>query len=94
MRNRKLLETRRPCRADEMPAVVSLPVGDYDVLADSEEYGRITVPVVIEAGVTTTLSLDGRSRFPAMPETDASLVRLPNGQPIGWRAQPAHVALQ
>ena len=45
---------------DEIPEVVSLPVGSYMVVARSEKDGYIRRPVVIKAGQRTILDLDLR----------------------------------
>lgn len=70
----------------EDPAVVGLAPGRYDIAARATGGGTIKVPVIIEAGKTTTVHLDG-SKPPTgvreRPESD--WVRLPNGFVIGWR---------
>lgn len=71
---------------DQAPERVRLPAGTYDVVARSTAYGRIRVPVVIEAGRTTEVHLGGDWK-PALEPADASaLVRLPNQEIVGWRA--------
>ena len=45
---------------DEIPEVVSLPVGSYMVVARSEKGGYIRLPVAIKAGQRTVLDLDLR----------------------------------
>ena len=67
---------------DESPARVSIPAGRYYVLADSSSYGRVTVPVIIEAGRTTVVHLD--SEWRSLRNRAAGMVRLPNGEPVGW----------
>ena len=70
---------------DEAPQLVSLPVGSYQVLAESTDYGRVTVPVVIEPFQTTKVHLQGKGSWkPVMTPTATELVRLPDGEPIGW----------
>ena len=69
------------------PAKVELPPGKYRVVASANGYGRVTIPVVIEACQTTVLHLEGGGTWPdesAFNPTNA--VRLPDGQIIGWRA--------
>ena len=43
---------------DEIPEVVTLPVGSYVIEARSERVGYVRVPVVIKAGQPTVLHLD------------------------------------
>ncbi len=70
---------------DEGPVAVSLPPGTYQVKARAIGHGRVTASVVIEAGRTTSLWLDG-----SMPKeatnSAAGLIRLPGGQIIGWKS--------
>ena len=47
---------------DEIPDVVTLPVGSYMVVARSEKDGYIRLPVVIKAGQRTILDLDLREK--------------------------------
>ena len=66
---------------------VELPPGKYRVVASANGYGHVTIPVVIKAGQTTMLHLEGGGSWPnesAFNQTNA--VRLPDGQIIGWRA--------
>ncbi len=74
---------------DQSTQIVSLPTGIYEVVASSEGYGRIHVPVVIRAGQTTEVDLEGRWTERGNPTTDGDMVRLPNGQIIGWSASLA-----
>ena len=67
---------------DESPTLVTIPAGRYNVLADSSSYGRVTVPVIIEAGKTTVVHLD--SAWRSSGSHGANLERLPNGEPVGW----------
>jgi hypothetical protein len=66
------------------PAQVHLLPGRYEVKALRTGAGYVVVPVLIEAGQKTVLDLDGT----AMPQQSArnDVVRLPDGQVIGWRA--------
>lgn len=78
---------------DQAPMTVSLPPGEYRVLAEAAGYGRVTAPVVIEAGRLTEVYLTRNG----MPEWDAAtgaaLVRLPQGPVAGIRAhEPASQA--
>ena len=73
---------------DQSPEVVSLPSGTYQVVAESRDYGRVYVPVVIEAGQTTEVHLEGPGYWkPGESEANGrDWVRLPDGEPVGWRA--------
>jgi hypothetical protein len=75
----------------QSPAAVSLPQGEYHVKALAAGSGYVVMPVVIVAGKTTIVDLDGT----ALPQdTDASVesggaaqwVRLPDGRVVGSRA--------
>lgn len=67
------------------PAKVPLPPGEYHVKALVERGGFVIVPVVIEAGKTTVVDLDGEA-VPQDLSTNDELVRLPDGHVVGWRA--------
>ncbi len=69
---------------EEGPVSVSLPPGRYQIRARAAGYGKVTANVVIEAGRTTIVWLDGTGPKDAVAPT-AAQVRLPNGQMIGWR---------
>ena len=73
---------------DELPSQVTLPSGHYIVRAQSENMGTVYVPIVVRTAHTTRLHLErGKDwRDPAICEYPQLLVRLPNGQPIGWKA--------
>jgi hypothetical protein len=47
-------------RSDEIPEVVILPMGTYEIEARSERDGYVSVRVVIKAGRQTILDLDSR----------------------------------
>ncbi|HEX4138761.1 MAG TPA: hypothetical protein VHY09_00320 [Candidatus Methylacidiphilales bacterium] len=70
---------------NETPTTVTLHRGRYTVVAQ----GRVRVPVLIETGRRTTLHLDDETAWTpdATTAEKKDLVRLPNGQPIGYRAQ-------
>ncbi len=74
---------------DGTPALVKLPPGDYEVDARAEAYAgstiEVKVPVVIEAGHETAVHLGGDWR-PHGHYKRTELVRLPNGEMVGWRA--------
>lgn len=76
---------------DEEPTRIILPKGDYTIVAQSDTFGTVRVPVAIDAGKLTVLHLEGEKDW---EEASAGirrteLVRLPNGQPIGVRARTA-----
>jgi len=84
-----LLERVRNATAwmDENPALVRLAVGRYVVEAESESYGWVRVPVVIENGRTTPVRLErGWYASVGAAGTDGEYVRLPNGLIVGTRA--------
>jgi hypothetical protein len=65
---------------------VELPPGKYFVVARSNSYGIVTVPVIIAAGRETVLHLDGRDNWPEGTAPDAADgVSLPDGEMVGWR---------
>jgi hypothetical protein len=69
------------------PASVSLAPGRYRVVARANGFGFITVPILIEAGQSTVLHLEGGDPggdAPGFSQTNA--VRLPDGQIVGWRS--------
>ncbi len=71
---------------DETPELVELPAGRYQVVAQTAHYGRLCIPVAIEPHVTTKIHLEGPGSWqPQMPpKDDGDLVRLPDGEAIGW----------
>lgn len=70
---------------DELPMLVAMPVGHYTVVAESAAYGRVRVPVVIEAGRTTNVHLN--RDFGKQPQSSADeLVRMPDGEIVGWHS--------
>jgi hypothetical protein len=69
---------------DETPARVTLPANRYNIVAESSSYGRVTVPVVIQAGRLTIIHLDGDWKPPANTPKD-NLVYLPDGEAVGWK---------
>ena len=76
---------------DQEPTRVILPKGTYTVMAQSDTSGMVSVPVAIETGKTTVLHLEREKDWKdvAAGIRSADLVRLPNGQPIGFRAPHA-----
>jgi hypothetical protein len=49
-------------RSDEIPEVVTLPVGSYVIEARSDRDGYVRVRIVINAGRQTILDLDSRGK--------------------------------
>jgi hypothetical protein len=73
---------------DESPSLVKIPTGNYKVVAESAAYGRVTVPVVVQAGKVTVIHLD-RGWRPVSTVSINELVRLPDGEAVGWRSSLA-----
>jgi hypothetical protein len=74
---------------DQEPTRVILPKGTYTVVAWSDTSGEVSVPVAIEAGKITAVHLEREKDWKeaSCEIRSADLVRLPNGQPIGFRAR-------
>jgi hypothetical protein len=71
------------------PLAVELPPGKYRVVAHSNGYGYVTVPIVIMSRQITIMHLEGDGFWPdesAFNKTNA--VRLPGGVIVGWKAAP------
>lgn len=68
------------------PDSVSLPSGNYKVSATANGYARVVLPVVIAVGRTTVVHLDSSGFSLAKQNPKANLVKLPDGQIIGWLA--------
>ena len=71
---------------DRYPVIVSLPTGEYTVSSFVPGLGQTTVPVQIKPGQTTTLYLDGSANRLKKRVPREGLVRLPDGNVAGWRA--------
>jgi len=68
-------------------ARVKLPAGRYRVVANANGYGTVTVPVVVGSNRLTVVHLEGGASWPDMAaDNQASAVRLPDGEIVGWRA--------
>ena len=66
---------------------VGLSPGKYHIVAHSNGYGYLVVPVIIAAGQTTTLHLEGDGFWPNESAFNRiNAVRLPDGVVIGWKA--------
>jgi hypothetical protein len=72
---------------NEVPRTITLPPGEYLVRAETKNRMRVDVPVVIEQGRTTRVHLEAHWE-PPTEITKAELVSLPDGFPVGWRAEP------
>lgn len=66
------------------PVAVKLSAGKYFVVARSNGYGLVTVPVVVAGNQNTVVRLDGR-RDESMADK-AEAVCLPDGEIVGWKA--------
>jgi hypothetical protein len=87
--DKKLLEWIHNATRDMSQSVVpvNLPAGKYYVVARSNNFGIVTVPVIIVAGRETVLHLDGRQTSPeGMPTNPADAVCLPDGEIVGWKS--------
>jgi len=70
---------------EQAPRLVPLPPGRYRLHARASDYLLVEVPITIERGRTTKVHLDDRWQLPAYA-SNAGLVSLPNGNPVGWQA--------
>jgi hypothetical protein len=87
-RDRKLLEFIHNVTDDiiEGPVSVKLPVGKYFVVARSNGYGIVTIPVIIASRQNTILHLDGFDAWPDESEfNQTNAVCLPDGEIVGWK---------
>lgn len=70
----------------DAPETVVLPAGNYKVTARANGYVRVVLPVLVVAGKTTAVHLDSSGFNLPKQYPTGSLVRLPDGQIIGWLA--------
>jgi hypothetical protein len=78
----------RASRKDEEPQLISLPVGKYYVIGESESDGLLRVPVVIKQGEKTGVVLERGKSTDTDAKVDSSRgVKTPSGNVVGW---PAH----
>ena len=71
------------------PKQVALAVGEYRVVARANGYGTVNVPVVIRAGQSTIVHLEGSVWWPKSSGVyESDPVRLPKGEIVGWPAHP------
>jgi hypothetical protein len=73
---------------EQAPRRVALPPGKYLVRAPAKDYLQVEVPVTIERGRTTSVHLDDKWQ-PLAVAPNRELVWMPNGNPVGWRADSA-----
>lgn len=71
---------------DGLPDVVSLPPGSYVVEASAERFGAVTVPVMVQAFKTTEVHLRPGWKPDLEGRGKSDVIRLSDGQPVGWRA--------
>jgi hypothetical protein len=76
----------------EDPATVGLPPGLYKVRARAAAFGFVTTSVVIEAGKTTFIHLDGSELSSGIQTPASRIVRLPDGLIMGWQAKESREA--
>jgi hypothetical protein len=69
----------------EEPRVVSLPAGNYFVVARSIDSFSVEVPVVIQPGKLTTVHLDGKWS-PPLGTTQSEITYSPGDYAVGWRS--------
>ena len=68
------------------PVAVELPAGKYLVLARSNGYGVVTIPVIIVSKQDTILHLDGNDSWLNESEfNQTNTVLLPDGESVGWK---------
>jgi hypothetical protein len=67
------------------PVLVELPPGKYFVVARSNGYGVVTVPVIVAPSQQTILHLDGQSPNESSFDQN-NAVRLPDGEIVGWKS--------
>jgi hypothetical protein len=72
----------------EPPTRVSLPAGSYQIKAEGGKYGWVMVPVMIKDGQTTSVYLDGERHGGDLAANPDNVVKLPDGEIIGWAANP------
>jgi hypothetical protein len=86
--NRKLVKHVHNVTEDilEEPVAVELPAGKYFVVARSNGYGVVTIPVIIAPAQQTILHLDGQNAWPNESLfSQNNAVRLPDGEVVGWK---------
>ena len=72
----------------EPPTRVHLPAGSYTIKAEGGIYGWVYVPVVIKCDQTTPVYLDDENHPIASMASMNNVVKLPDGEIVGWAANP------
>jgi hypothetical protein len=66
---------------------VKLPAGEYFVVARSNCFGIVTIPVIMDAGRETVLHLNGGDKWSeGTAIIAANAVCLPDGEIVGWKS--------
>ncbi len=73
--------------SDESPALVTLPPGEYTVVAKTHGCGLCEVPVLIKPGQVTLVYLDDSHNLSETEEGGKEIVRTAGGKVAGWRVQ-------
>ncbi len=69
------------------PATIELPPGSYELIAETNGYSRVAIPISIARGQMTAIHLEGGGMPPRQSEfSETFLVRIPNGRVVGWCA--------
>lgn len=72
---------------DGSPDRVTLPAGTYNIIAESADYGLVTVPVIVQSGKTAAVHLDRDARTPK-PYSPKALVQFSDEEKGGWSGTP------
>src|ERR1700722_13488828 len=73
----------------ESPERITLAPGSYLVKAQAKGAFWVDVPVTIQRGRTTRVHLDNNWN-PTADAPNREIVTMPDGQPVGWRAESAN----
>ncbi|MEI7731709.1 MAG: hypothetical protein WCO56_19210 [Verrucomicrobiota bacterium] len=71
---------------DPVPSLETLHAGQYAVVAQSDVYGKVRVPVAIQGGRLTRVFLERGGMPKSDRENRTNFVTFPNGDVIGIRA--------
>jgi hypothetical protein len=69
---------------DPQPAIVTLPPGEYRIMAKARDFGWVTIPVIIEPHKVTMVNLQ-RSNPVVKSVNRADAVLLGGDRVVGWR---------
>lgn len=85
--NGKLLEyvPNHDVAMDESATLLKIHAGCYLVLAQSERYNAVSVPVIIQPGKITEVHLGCHWQAPSNAPAN-EIVYLPDGRPVGWKS--------